>query len=418
MHCSVWGTSCQIHSNQCRAKRHKQSDANKQKLLFFFGVCVVSATSGPGVSLPIACVGKKRAMETAPPMLVWLLQHLCICNGEDVYISKTNVEKVARVALNSGNDSNTRFVTTRMFEEFFHSETAELFAVKPEHDACAVFSSETYILDVLLVLLDHFGISMPIDAWKSAVACVVEFSRKMASTTFESAQVSGPYVFSNATSLGAFHANGVEDVDMCSNPMDVHDDFRPSSSWSRTSTSGSLASDTGSGLWFESLTHEELLAKLHERDNKIQELQDQVQQLSKPGSGCGRNSGQKKLTRLRTALAAAKKTCRTLSKENMSVKKSHATLAKRCSALEAMQIKRNGKRSKKKMTESPDDQGEDINDHGWLLPAGICQLAIKRNLSHCSSEHLQLLVQQDISRWTVSSFSGLIQLFVHKFISP
>ena len=58
-------------------------------------------------------------------------------------------------------------------------------------------------------------------------------------------------------------------------------------------------------------------------------------------------------------------------------------------------------------------------ERGWLTPAGIVQLGIKRNLAHCASEHLQLLIQQDVSRWTVSrrlahmsSFSSVVESVV------
>ena len=290
-------------------------------------------------------------MEHVPPLLPWLLAHLSSWSDSGkVVISQVKLKRVVRTILNQGLGQQYQAVKPSMFAEFFNSDIAELF-LENTNDG-----EPNYDLDFVPVALGEFGVELSIYVWNRIAVSVVDY--------------------------------------LSSNAMISPASSKSSSSLSSSQNSSIPTTDSSSqNVWFEALTRDELVAKLTERDNKIAQLE---KQLGLGGQHVAKMS--QKEPNIRVKCKEQMKEFKKIKKERDKIKAKNVELEKRVSRLQGMLIERNGKYSKKKVTED----GEQVSERGWLLPAGIVQLAIKRNLAHCASEHLQLIIQQDVSRFTVS----------------
>ena len=223
-----------------------------------------------------------------------------------------------------------------------------------------------YSVDMVPIVLGECGMDFSVQAWQDATS-----------------ELAGKLISCSEMDM---------DVDTSSIPDDTFSSGSAASPCPLVcalQTSESESSDSAVP-WFEKLSREELLAKLHARDEENLRLRRSLgRQETLQATSQGVAKG------LRTQLKQAKRQCSRLLKNAAKSAEKEKNMQKEIDKMKSMIIERRGKYVQ-------DVDGENVGERGWLTPAGTVQLAIKRNLAHCASEHLQLLIQQDVSRWTVS----------------
>jgi len=311
-------------------------------------------------------------MEHAPPLLPWLLVHLSSWSDSGkVVISQPGLERLVRTILNQGLGQQYQAVRPSLFAEFFNGDIARQF-LEDTTDG-----EPKYDLDFVPIALGEFGLDISVDAWNRVAVSVVDCLYSNAVINSASSQCSSTLSSSQVSSIPTTETSS-------QNP------------------------------WFDELTRDELIAKLAERDNKIAHLEKRLGLGLKTKKGLVKqhdsNMTQKELkgqgrraTNIRGKFRDQAKECKKLMREKNKIKAENMQLENTVNRLKGMLIERNGKYTKKKHVT---EDGEQVSERGWLMPAGIVQLAIKRNLAHCASEHLQLIIQQDVSRFTVSRHSA------------
>ena len=331
-------------------------------------------------------------MPNLPPMVVWLLVDLSHqSDSGDLVISKQNLCWAARTILNEGIGSPYRSVKQAAIDQYLESDEAKLFVA---NDAGADGRDPPihFLLDIVAVILGKYGMDFSVEAWQSLVSSIARVK--------ESENNKAPGVPCSGGRFGmGLHRRSDDGA--------TSSDSTPSSVRAGLTSTDSVATfltgcHAAPAPWFDNLTPDQILAKLHERDKKIEDLEStyETQESSEIMAQNGTQAiTNRRLNLLRARLRSKKKECQKLVKANKKLESHKAKLEGKVKTLSSMLIERNGKYAKKQDNE--DETG--IPDRGWLTPPGIIQLAIKRNLAHCASEHLQLLIQQDVSRWTVSS---------------
>ena len=319
--------------------------------------------------------------ERAPPALKWLLGQLCAINLVPelcITISKSNLEVLATTILNRDDAEDTCQVSKQVVA-FLNSSDAELFRT-PGPQTIA-----DYVVNVVPVLLGVCGMDLSVEAWNDAVADLQ--GRLLASEIHRDQEYEGnvsdqflgdrpvlspAMVFSSAEN--SWQGIGGEEEGPL-NPQVFAEQVVP---------------------WFEKLSKQQLLDKLHARDVELSQLRAQADHLE-----LEREADRKHISGLKLRLKRSQRECKGLTAKTSKLLTREQKLKEQVEKLKTMLIERRGNRCKNK-----GDAG-DSGERGWLTPSGIVQLAIKRNLAHCASEHLQMVIMQDISRWTVSRCSAM-----------
>lgn len=331
-------------------------------------------------------------MEQPPAKLTWLLSQMCFYNDDEpgsLVISRSHLEVVARAIL-AMSDVDSR-LAKRALDTFFNSERAKMFQDGDESDSGPTPPAQ-YLLDIVPVMLhDCCQVELSIQGWRSAVDQLTAFVNEPAATQ-------------EATTSEHFSSSAFA----CSQLSGDGTDSQSVTTCGSKSIGGFLHSlGTDCTAWFDTLSQEELVEKLNERDQSVARLEEELEATKQ--QHCSAKCKRSKIGVLNAKLKAKTRECKKLEKEKAKAEKQTALLKKQVTSLQSMLIDRNGKYSKK-------GASEELGGKGWLQPSGIVQLAIKRSLAHCASEHLQLLIQQDVSRWTVSRILDKEQ--VHMFIFP
>ena len=301
--------------------------------------------------------------DCAPPALKWLLGQLCHIHGSEIVISKPNLETLATMVLSNDAPAKSSKIV-RDISDFFASDHGQMFS-------CGVH----YSVDAVPVLLGDCGLELSVHAWEDATWSLsfrLETCSCASSSSHAGSGVDSP----------AEESMSLADTGSLAQSQDVSSDG---------------VSDMSDGsAWFEELSRQELLQKLHARDKEVLHLRrsldksEQTRMTEKQGVGA-----------LRMQLKQSKRFCRSLMLKVSKAEDRQKKMQCEIDQMKAMIVERRGKYLK--------DAGmDDHSDRGWLTPAGVVQLALKRNLAHCASEHLQLVIQQDVSRWTVSRYLACI----------
>ena len=353
--------------------------------------------------------------QRAPPALTWHVCQMCRASptnpfsSADARISKADLETLAVPVLAALNKKSR---VKQKLSKFLQSDEASLFLVPPEQ-LCQQEGQELYFVNVVPVMLGACGLDLSVEAWEDILSSLQQRLAEKITQTMQTMPASGNHcpLFDLASSMSADDSTDFTDtwpgaVDFVDDDMTMsgsiigarddgdhggHElDSASSASASRPLTVSDDSQVSLAVPWFDRLSREELLIKLHERDDRIAALGRELDQALV--------TKQKPTDALKERLKAKQNECRRLVRKNASQAAEKASLQKKLDLLKAMIIERGNSRSKR------NGDSEAICDRGWLTPSGTIQLAIKRNLAHCASEQLQLLIQQDVSRWTVSSF--------------
>ena len=371
--------------------------------------------------------------QQAPPLLKWYICQMCrpslphrACSVEDAVISMHDLEKLAGIVMASVSNS-TR--VSEVCSSFFSSPQARLFAT-PATNGSEASGVSDFAVNVVPVLLGHLGMDVSVEIWediltslqqrldgrgrrsvlhtgestKSSDSCAALSSRSGHSgpsdtsglleldTHSESCSFRLPFDDEVASLVGTESLCGVDDWDVSGGSQGAGSGgLVRSSSFNSDSQQPAVADILVP--WFDRLSREELVAKIHERDTQLTEIRRQLDLCRVGGYGRAVSGG---TDALRGNLKRKNKECKQLRRINDKQADKIQRLEQKLDALKSMLIERRGSRLK------PGNSDHPICDRGWLTANGIIHLAIKRNLAHCASEHLQLLIQQDVSRWTVS----------------
>ncbi|CAE7419246.1 unnamed protein product [Symbiodinium sp. CCMP2592] len=361
--------------------------------------------SRPAVSRACFSLGERRSFETmshkAPPLLKWYICQLCRaspdhpCSVAHATVSKADLMKIS----SSVQQSMSQGVKgKRCLVNFLQRDEAQSFrnltAASSNGDDNEVQLDrqvEHYNLDVIPMLLQYLGMDMSFAFWADVLACLE--NRLIEEHEQLQLQLQQPLL--NRADSGLSSCSG---------------------SSSTIPGDGSLACVGLGGVvpvvpWFDQLSREELVQKLFDRDLQITSLK---QQLDRSGSRSGTRAGEGGgVGPLRLSLKKEKKKCKKLELSGVKKDEKISVLQQKINSLKTLLIERRG--TARKLQQGSD--GDIFCDRGWLTASGIIQLAIKRNLGHCSSEHLQLLIQQDVSRWTVSRSFVALMLIVYLFMA-
>ena len=337
-----------------------------------FQVIVAARAARYLVQVTCQLQGQRQVvMDTVPPGLKFLLGQLCRLNvsRSDVLISRPSLEMLALGVLQRAGQCNTVKIQKKIADTLEHSMAQYFESTEP-----GPADSMQYSVDMVPLLLGECGMDFSVDAWANAVSELVD---KL-----------------TACAMSEIHA-GKDSSDSELEEFMLDNFYVHDSSSAMSTTSASVVSDTysepsESEAWFEKLSREELLAKLHARDSQVLCLQ---RALDREASQHGVVKAS--LKNLRAELKQSKRHCKGLMTKAERSAEREKRLLSEIQKFKSMIIERRGKYVK-------DVEDELVGERGWLTPAGIVQLGIKRNLAHCASEHLQLLIQQDVSRWTVS----------------
>ncbi len=325
-------------------------------------------------------------MESVPTILCWSLRQLCSCSSCDqIIISDINLKRIVRTALNDQSLCSEGPLSNKVVDAFLQNQARAFCADNEPMSLPSGSTAVHYNAHVVPVLLAEFGVVMSMDTWDRVFASIREevWNRKDMTTK-------GHDDFTFMSSPSTPNASVYSDGD--------------STMFSQEAPSQTSTATAGSSLWFDCLSRDELLQKLNERDRIIEELRATSRNNGPDDETTGRRCRRgmcaaTKLARLRATLQQKERDCKKLTRQNLKLQADTEKKSKDLARLQSLQIERNGKRAKKK---NHDGSEVEIGDRGWFLPTGICRVAIKRNLAHCASEQLQLLIEQDISRWTVS----------------
>ena len=344
-----------------------------------------------------------------PSLLKWCICQMChapACvssNAEEATISRGDLEQLALTTLSAVSE-NAR--GPQLCTSFFHLDEAQTFRVL-ETTARHLPHGEWFVVSVVPCLLNHCGVSISVAEWQDVLSYLhahfcneAECSshgdslsalgsclRRAASSSLDGFEVGSTTSRSSTLDVG----EGEGDV-----PVDSIASMPDSDVSQSDLDSRSLQSVASSNVpWFHQLSREDLLAKLHDRDAQLSLLRQELDR----ARAAKRSRSSDKENVLRGRLANKQNLCKKLGRMNAKQNATIASLQKAVKTLSSMVIERKGTRSK---AGNPLNTDEIFCDRRWLTPNGTIQLAIKRNLTHCASEHIQLLIQQDISRWTVS----------------
>ena len=334
--------------------------------------------------------------QRAPPTLKWYICQLCrgspACplSAADARIAKDALETLACSALAS---LTKKARIKQLMGKFFQSDAAKSFRVCPQQSSCPNEDEDQYCVNVVPVLLSECGMDLSVDAWQDILSSLQQCLQYNSA-----ARVSGNMLLN--------HAPAEREVMVCDGSTGVESEITLSDLASTDdgatecdSNSCQLAACSQSSYmssismqapvpWFESLSRDELIAKINERDIQMSGLRQQLDRAV---------LGQRKpIEKLQQRLQTKQNECRNLRRASAKQDDKVICLQKKLDTMKTMIIARRSSRLKRGSGDS------ETCDRGWLTPNGIIQIGIKRNLAHCASEHLQLLIQQDISRWTVS----------------
>ena len=366
-------TQFEVDHNHCCIKRACLKIIVRQSR---FQVIVAARAARYLVQVTCQLQGQRQVvMDTVPPSLKFLLGQLCqlSVSRSDVLISRPSLEMLALGVLQRVEECNTVRIQKKIADTLDDSLALHFESTEP-----GPAGSVQYSVDMVPILLGECGMDFSVDAWANTVS---ELVNKLSACALSESQVDVDLGSSSGSDFEEFMLNALHDHD---------------SSSTRSATSASFVSDTSvsepseSEAWFEKLSRDELLAKLHARDSEILRLQQSLDR-EETLHGVAKAS----LKRLRAELKQSKRHCTGLMTKAASSAEREKQLQSEIEKYKSMIIERRGKYLK-------DVEDELVGERGWLTPAGIVQLGIKRNLAHCASEHLQLLIQQDVSRWTVS----------------
>ena len=313
-------------------------------------------------------------------------------SAADARITRDDLETLACSVLAS---LTKKARVKQLMGKFFQGDAAISFRVRPQQSSCPTEDADQYCVNVVPILLGECGMDLSVDAWQDILSslqqCLQHNSARVSGNVLLNRGPAQHGVMDDSTPLpldyaaamtgsgsnDSYDGNGATEYDNSSCALaDCH---------SESSYMSSMSIQIPAP-WFQSLSREELIAKIHERDGQISGLRQQLDRAVL--------AQRKPMEKANQRLRAKQNECRKLRRANAKQDDRLICLQKKLDTMKTMIIDRRGSRLKR--------GSDETCDRGWLTPNGIIQIGIKRNLAHCASEHLQLLIQQDVSRWTVS----------------